>query len=215
MKTLLTSNLRLKLLALIFSLALWFFVAGQSNTEVGFLVPIGLKGMPKDMVMTSMPPDEIEVRVTGPKLFINNISPGQINAELDLSGAKEGLNSYRILPKDIVTPMGVDVLRLRPSSIELRLEKLIRVELPVKVRLSGKPAKGYRVADVIVFPKTVVASGTRKEIRELSAIYTKPVDVTGLDSSASVTVPLDTAPYEFRSTGIDRAEVKIIIKKER
>lgn len=215
MRKLLTSNLKLKVLALVFSVALWFFVAGQSRTEVGFLVPVGFKSVPKDMVMTSMPPAEIEVRVTGPKLFINNLSPTQISAELDLSGASEGLNTYRLQPTDIVTPMGVNVQRLRPSSIDFRLERLMKAELPVRVRLSGKPARGYRVAEVLAYPKTVVATGTKNEIRKLSELRTEPVSVSGLDSSVSVTAQVDASGLGFRTLSSEKVDVKIVVRKEK
>lgn len=215
MKEFFASNLRLKLLALVFSTALWFFVAGQSRTEVGFIVPISYKGIPRDLIMTGIPPDEVEVRVTGPKLFINNLSPSQISAELDLSTAKEGLNTLRIQPTDIVTPMGVDVQRLRPSSIDLRLEKITRVELPVRPRLSGRPAPGYRVVDVLIYPKTIVATGTRKEIKDLKEVQIRPIDISGLDSSTSLTAQVDTSGLDFRSLSSEKVEVKIIIRKEK
>ncbi|OGP13323.1 MAG: hypothetical protein A2052_03525 [Deltaproteobacteria bacterium GWA2_54_12] len=215
MREFFTSNIRLKAMALAFAVALWFFVAGQSRTEVGFLVPIGLKGIPKDMVMTSGPPDEIEVRVTGPRLFISNLSPGQIAAELDLSAAKEGLNAYKIQTKDIATPMGIDVLRLRPASIEVKLERLSKADLPVRARVVGRPAPGYRVTDVQVFPKHITVTGTRKEIKDIGVVFTKPLDISGMDSSTSLSVQLDTAGAEFRSVSAERVEVKVIIKKER
>ncbi|MBE7415529.1 MAG: hypothetical protein HS130_10035 [Deltaproteobacteria bacterium] len=215
MRSFLASNTKLKVLALVFALALWFFVAGQSRTEVGFLVPLGFKGIPKDMVMTSMPPDELEVRVTGPKLFINNLSPTQITAEIDLSGAREGLNTYRIQSKDIITPMGVEVQRLRPSSIEVKLEKMVRAELPVKARLTGRPAAGYRVADVAVAPTTVSVTGTEKEMRKLKEISTRPIDISGIDAPLSVKVQLDHAGLELRSLSVESVEVRILPRKER
>lgn len=215
MREFFTSNLRLKAMALAFAIALWFFVAGQSRTEVGFLVPIGFKGVPKDLVMTSMPPDELEVRVTGPRLFITNLSPTQIAAELDLSNAREGLNSYKIQPSDIITPMGVEVLRLRPNSIDVKLEKVIKVELPVRARVVGRPAAGYRVAEVVTYPRSITAFGTKREIKDFSTIYTKPLDITGMDSSTSLSAPLDTAGLELRGLSAERVEVKVIIKKER
>jgi YbbR domain-containing protein len=215
MREFLSTNLRLKIMALVFSVALWFFVAGQSRTEVGFLVPIGLKGIPKDMVMTSAPPDEIEVRVTGPRLLIGNLSPSQIAAELDLSASKEGLNEYKIQPKDIMTPMGVDVLRLRPNSIEVKLERLSKVDLPVRARVVGRPAPGYRVADVVVLPKTVTATGIRKELNDIGVVLTKPLDISGMDSSTSLSVQLDTAGGAFRSLSAERVEVKVIIRRDR
>src|SRR3972149_9943840 len=101
-----SANLKLKLVAVVFATALWFFVVGQSNREVGVLVPIGYKDAPLDLVISNTPTDEVEVRVTGPKLFINNLSASQIIAELDLSGATVGVNSYRLKLSDITTPMG-------------------------------------------------------------------------------------------------------------
>lgn len=214
MKTRIVKNIRLKLLALGFATALWFFVAGQSKTEVGFLVPLGFKGMPKDMAMVSTPPGEVEVRVIGPKLFINNLSPSQIIAEVDLNGARAGLNSYRLKPDSIITPMGIDVIRLRPSSIDIRLERLRKMELPVKARLTGRPAPGYRIAGITVSPGFIEASGIR-EIKDLNAVYTKAIDVSGLADSVSVTAPLDISGNEFRSISADKAVIKITIEKER
>lgn len=215
MRNIFTSNIRFKLLAVIFATALWFFVAGQSNTEVGFIVPIGFKGIPKDLVMSSTPPEEVEVRVIGPKLFVNNLSASQILAELDLSGAREGVNAFRLSPGDIVKPMGVDIIKVRPSSFDIRMERLISADLKVRPRLSGRPQSGFKVADAIVFPRTITASGVKKEIKDLDAIYTKPIDVSGLNYSTSITIPLDTSDFEFRSLSRNTVEVKLVIRKER
>lgn len=213
MKRIFLQDLKLKALALVFAVALWFFVAGQSSTEVGFLVPVGLKGMPRSMVVVSVPPEEIEVRVMGPKFVINNLSPSQIQVSLDMSDAREGLNNLRILPGDIVAPMGVDVVKTRPASVDIRLERLISVSLPVKARLTGKPASGYKVIDVNVSPNSVTATGLRKEMRDLSGVYTKPVDVSGLTSTAPFTVQLDIPVKEFRSISDDRVEVRVVVGK--
>ncbi|MEK7773677.1 MAG: CdaR family protein [Deltaproteobacteria bacterium] len=213
MRRILSQDLKLKVLALVFAVALWFFVAGQSSTEVGFLVPIGFKGIPKDMVMASAPPEEIEVRIMGPRFVINNVSPSQIKVEIDLSGVGEGLNNFRILSRDIVLPMGVNVVKTRPVSVDIRLERLITVNLPVKVRLTGRPPYGYKVIGVNVSPMKVTANGVKKEMKDLSGIYTNPVDVSGLVSSASFTVPLDIPVNEFRSISGDKVNVKVVIGK--
>lgn len=215
MRNILLTNIRLKLLALAFATALWFFVAGQSNTEVGFLVPIGFKGIPKDLVIAGTPPSEIEVRVVGPKLFINNLSPSQITPELDLSAAKEGLNTYRLQSKDIAAPIGVEVLRIRPSSVDIRMERLMNVVLPVRVKLNGRPAEGFRITDVSVSPKTINASGLKRDIRDLDSIYTKPVDINGLSFTTSLNAQLDIPPHEFRTISGDTVTVRVRIERER
>jgi len=212
-RRILSQDLKLKVLALVFAVALWFFVAGQSSTEVGFLVPIGFKGIPKDMVMASAPPEEIEVRIMGPRFVINNVSPSQIQVELDMSGAREGLNNFRILSRDIVLPMGVYVVKTRPVSVDIRLVGLITVNLPVKVRLTGRPAAGYKVIDVNVSPRSVTANGVKKEMKDLSGIYTNPVDVSGLTSTAAFTVQLDIPVNEFRSISDDKVNVRVVVGK--
>ena len=215
-KKFMSANLKLKLVAVVFATALWFFVAGQSNTEVGVLVPIGYKDAPRDLVISNAPPDEVEVRVMGPKLFINNLSASQIIAEIDLSGAIVGVNSYRLKPSDITTPMGVEVLRLRPNSVEVRMDKLERRSLKVKPRVKGKPEDGYEIADIVVLPKTVEATSVKQSLSRLEVINTVPLDVSGLSQSMSVTLKLDIpSKYELRSISSDKVDVKVVIRKAR
>lgn len=213
MKRIFLQDLKLKVLALVFAVALWFFVAGQSSTEVGFLVPVGVKGIPRGMVMVSAPPEEIEVRAMGPKFLINNLSPSRIKVELDMGDAVEGLNNLKIAPGDIAVPMGVEVVKTRPVSVDIRLERLVTVNLPVKVRLTGRPAAGYKVIDVKAEPGSVTANGVKKEMRDLSGVHTKPVDVSGLASTARFTAQLDIPVNEFRSISGDKVDVKVVIGK--
>ena len=213
MRFFLTKNPGLKLSAFLFAVALWFFVAGQSSTEVGFMVPLGFHGVPEDRAVKSGSPGEVEVRVRGPKFVINNISPRQITAELDLSGAKEGINTYNILPDDIVVPTGVKATLVRPSSVEVRVEGVLKAALPVKVRLTGRPARGYKVARLKVAPGRVEAVGRRSEIESIDRIYTEPVDVTGLAGSKSFTARLDIDNNEFSSISTDRVNVRVVIVK--
>lgn len=216
MKKLISANLKLKLVAVVLATALWFFVAGQSNTEVGVIVPVVYKGAPWDLVISNTPMDEVEVRVMGPKLFINNLSASQIIAELDLSGATVGVNSYRLKLSDITTPMGVEVLRVRPSSVEVRMDRLERKSLRVKPRLTGKPEKGYEIADIVVLPNEVEATSVKKSLSSLGEIRTVPLDVSGLNQSMSVTLKLDIpSKYEFRSISTDKVDVKVVIRKAR
>lgn len=216
MKKILSKNLSLKFLAVVLAAALWFFVAGQSSTEVGFLVPIGYKGVPKDLIITSTPPDEVDVRVTGPKLLINNLSSSKIIAEVDLSGADEGLNTYRFKPSDITTPMGVKVLSLKPASVEVRMERLETRTIRVKPVIKGRPAKGYEVVDIIVSPATVDVTSVKKGLQTIESIGTVPLDIGGADRTTGATVQLSIpARHEFRSISAEKVDVKVIIRKAR
>lgn len=215
MKKRLTKNLGLKLLAVVFASALWFFVAGQSNTEVGFVVPLGVSGIPKDMAMTSAPPGEIEVRLRGSRLVINNLTAGQISAEVNLSKAKEGLHRYRLLRENISTPTGVEVVRVKPVSVAIRLEKIVKGSVPVKARWKGTPALGYRVISVKVDPEKVDVEVLKKKMRTLKTIYTKAVDINGLKESRGFKAELDINESDIKSISAKEVGVTVLIEKKK
>jgi len=209
----LTHNLGLKAIALILATGLWFFVAGQSSVEVGFFVPLGFSGIPEDMVMTTAPTGEIAVRVRGPKLVINNLTPSKITVGLDLSEAREGLNKYRIDVANVAAPTGITVTGVKPGSVRFRLEKIMRKAVPVRARLRGQPPKGYKVTDVLINPKTVEAAGLKKNILPLRRFFTTPIEIKGLKESKVFKVGVDIEKQKLRSITPDSVKVAVTIKK--
>ncbi len=209
----LTHNLGLKLLSLFLATGLWFFVAGQSSVEVGFFVPLGFSGIPEDMVMTTAPTGEIAVRVRGPKLVINNLTPSKITVGLDLSSAKEGLNKYRIELDNIAVPTGVTVTGVKPRYVQFRLERLMRKAVAVRPRLKGRPAKGFRVGEVTVSPKIVEAAGLKKHILPIRRFNTEFIDITGLSESQTFKVKVDLGQRDVRSVSPEVVKVFVTIEK--
>ncbi len=95
---------------------------------------------------------------------------------MDLNGAKSGASAT---PGGRVfnIPRGVDRRRITPPVIHLRLEPVVKRTLPVTVRLSGKPAEGYRVTQTVAQPENVSVQGPAEEVRRLAAVETLPLDV--------------------------------------
>ncbi|MFQ5479663.1 MAG: YbbR-like domain-containing protein [Thermodesulfobacteriota bacterium] len=208
-----THNLGLKALSLLLAGALWYFVAGQSAMEVGFFVPLGFSGIPPDMVMTTAPTGEISVRVRGPKLVINNLTPSKISANLDLSGAVEGLNRHRIELGNIDVPTGVTVTSVKPGSVRFRLESIMRKPVGVKAKLSGVPEKGYKVVHVSVSPRTVEAAGLKKNILLLRRLFTETISLNGLKESKVIKARINLEKLDVRSISPETVKVTVIIEK--
>ncbi|MEE9615306.1 MAG: CdaR family protein [Thermodesulfobacteriota bacterium] len=213
MKKIFFENLGLKLLALAFALALWFLVVGEKVSEVGLLVPLGFKGISEEMIMVSSPPGDIDVRVVGPKSFINKLSPAQISVDVDLSDAKDGLNTIRLTPEEVKVPRGIEVVRIRPASVEIRMERLVTSVVPVEVKLVGVPAEGYEVAAFSVEPGSVAIVGRGKKVRKIKSIKTEPVDVGGLTGTETVEVDLDTVELGIAGVEPDVVDVTVEIKE--
>lgn len=62
--------------------------------------------------------------------------------------------------------------------------------LPVISKLSGKPASGYQVSQITVYPSSVTVTGTKAMLSSLTHLYTEPVSVVGARTSFSVSVPV-------------------------
>ena len=116
-------NFKLKILALVISAALWFFVTGEKVSEVGMFVTLETRGVPKGMTVASRTPETIEVRFSGPKALINSLSPSEIKAELDVKAATEGLNVYKLVVDNISAPGGVEVVKINPKTVYVTVEK--------------------------------------------------------------------------------------------
>ncbi|MEE9591178.1 MAG: CdaR family protein [Thermodesulfobacteriota bacterium] len=213
MKRFLFSNIWMKLLALAFATALWFLVVGESGTEIGFLIPLELKDIPNDMVVTNNPPREIEVRVTGPKTLLSNLSPGQFDAIIDLSKASPAVNKYNLMPEDIKAPRGISVIRLNPSFIKVAVEKLQTKKLHVKVKLTGKPAKGYKVKEININPDMVEVLGIKSQLRSLKSIETSPLNIEGLTSDKNTSLPIEKPKTRLSKISPDAVDVTVIIEE--
>lgn len=207
------NNIRLKILALLFSIALWFFVGGQRDAQVGFLMDVELEGAPQDMVLVGEPPGQVEVRLSGPQGFINNLSPSQVNILLDVGSAREGINTYRIDSHEVVVPRGIEVVNVSPSSFDISFERLMKVMVPVTVNFAGTPSMGYQAINLKAEPSEVEVYGNKKTVTSTKRIYTKLVDIEGFDSTRNLQVPL-AFPEGVRPGTIKNVFVTVVIGKK-
>ena len=77
-----------------------------------------------------------------------------------------------------------------PTSFEVRLDRLIRRELPVNARRDGSVATGFDLEDIKINPSVTIVSGPESEVRKLRSVETELVDLTGLQSSKIIELPL-------------------------
>jgi YbbR domain-containing protein len=105
-----------KLLALVFSAALWFLIAGEKTEEVIILATVKPKG-----AVTAYRPSEVEVRIAGPKALADSVSPSSVTVEPDFGGRGAGDVIYTLSAQDVRLPEGFTVVKIRPSVIEVTL----------------------------------------------------------------------------------------------
>lgn len=215
LKEFLFKNKTLKIMALAFAIAMWILVEGEKRAEVGFLIPLEFRNLPKNMVIIGEPVKEVEVRVLASKKVMAKFSPAQLAAPIDLSMAKPGINNLIVLPRDIKIPKGVELVKVNPSSILIHLESIASKLVPVKVKIVGKPGAGFKVKAVSVEPDSTAVFGTPGQLKDIDEIYTAAMDISGIRADKTSMMAIQLADTELNKAEPDVVKVKVSVTKIR
>jgi YbbR domain-containing protein len=181
----LSGNLALKLVSLVLAGLLWFVIAGETTSEMGISVPLELQNFPKDLELTGDPVDAVEVRLRASPGIMHALGPGEISAQIDLSGSGEGERIIHLTADSVRVPFGVKVVKIAPSLITLNFERTLQKAVPIRPRLVGRPAPGFEVAVLTSDPSQVRIAGPKSRVEELESAFTEPVSVDGADATVS------------------------------
>lgn len=183
-------NLSYKLLAVAIALLLWAFAQGTSENEIGFDIPIVFNGVPESLVIVDKSADEVNLRVMGSKAALRNLSPGDLEYVVDVSGAKRGVADYDIELSRLELPRGAQPVARSPSRVQVEFERRGSKVVRVRPDLEGQPLEGFAVAGVEVEPAGVRITGARSEVLRLNEVLTETIDVNGLNRSVEREVRL-------------------------
>jgi len=177
LQNLLRRNLWLKAIALVLAVALWWFVAGESKVQVGFIVPLEIRNIPSGLTITNKVERQVEVRLAGPPSLLGTLKPSDINAAIDLSSAKPGKQVIPVDDRSIRVPLGIKVQRIYPNMVEVSLERLERRSLPVVARFVGGAEARRRISKIEIVPSSLDVEALPEDLfrlKSLSAIVVIP-----------------------------------------
>jgi YbbR domain-containing protein len=178
-------NLALKAASIGLAALLWYVIAGEKTSEMGLTVPVELQNFPQDLELTGEPVNAVEVRLRASPGIIQRIGPGDVSARVDLAGVGEGEHIVHLGADAIRVPFGVRVVRVNPATISLNFEHTLQKTVPVRPRLSGRPAAGFEVAEVSSQPAEVRLAGPKSRVQEVESAFTEPVSVEGARAGVS------------------------------
>jgi YbbR domain-containing protein len=173
-------NLGLKLISLVFAASLWVAVTSEPPSEAAVRVPIVFRNMPPDLEISSENIPSAEVRVRGPERIVRRLEPSQVHAEIDVAGMKPGERTFDLTANQISLPDQLQPVQIVPSQIHLAFDVRARRRVPVRPRLVGTFAGGYRIGSVETDPPMVEIVGPKKDVDQVESAITDPIDVSGL-----------------------------------
>lgn len=209
-------NIGIKLVSLMLSLSLWFYVASKGRAEVTVTAPLELRNIPNEMTVTGDVPKNIEVRLQGQERALRNIQrEGKVSGIIDLSRASTGENVLRLSADDVKRPSGISVTHISPYEIRVRLEPMTRRSFKLNARLKGRPADGYVVSGIYISPPRLTVEGPRSAVNSFGLLQTMPIDISG--ANAHITVAQPRIDYMGKSVRILEKDivVRIFIEKRK
>ena len=190
MASLLFRNLGTKLLALAIAVLVWFVFSAQQRERISertYRIPLSVANVPAQALIASPLPPIVEVRLSGPFTALRQLDPGKLEAVIDLTGAPLGERIYRLDPEDINVPQQVEVIAITPSEIRVALDAATEKVLPIVAPLTGAPAPGYEVGQVLVEPPVARLIGPSSALSRMTSVQTDPVSVA--ERAADFSVP--------------------------
>ncbi len=174
----------LRLLALGIAIGIWFNASVEDRlvssekvveTTIAYNHPNGFALI--------NPVQNVNVRVSGSKKAIRQLSPYMVNVNVDLGQRQTGLATISLTPENVLLPDGLEVVSIEPNTIRVDLEKEVSVRLPVVAKLTGRPVAGATVGKPEVLPNQIFVAGPEPMLARIDALSTRPVSLDGHDST--------------------------------
>ena len=184
-----------KLVALFITLVLWVTFLGRRESI--YTGDVRLEYLTKDsIVVANELPEEVEVRVSGPQMRLKRVSD-QLKASLtlDLTNYTTGRFPITIPVDKLQLPFGTKVLSVSPERINVELDRLMVVSVPVEATFKNGRKRGWTVSGVL--PSVIIVRGAASHVRRLEKLKTKEIDITEFENRREekrieVSVPLET-----------------------
>lgn len=181
-----------RLLALLVSFIIWFYVLNSRPTEIEKKLSV-IYIAPKNFVLANNVDHEVTVIFKGPRAFLQDGAsiPDKIYVNLN-SPAYNGRKQFnlRFKKNDIPLPVGVVTTRIVPGEVKIVLVRKAIKQVPVVAQLVGDLPANFSLVSHQIRPKSVYIEGPQEEIREVSKVMTTPIDLGPLNSSGNLRVGL-------------------------
>lgn len=136
------------------------------------------------------------LKIAGPKSIVEDIS--SVIATIDVSGMSESWATYRATPilfdeegKEIDTTR----LTFSDETVNVSAEILNIKAVPINVKVSGKPAKGYEATSIFYSPASIRLKGNKAVLNTINELVIPEGVVSVNGATTNVTAVIDVTEY--------------------
>lgn len=185
----------------------FFFIAGgfwllqtlNNDYETEFSIPVKLRGIPNNIVITSEPASELRVKVKDKGTVLLNYMLGKnfYPVTLDFSDYTGGADNHVIVfasqfGKKILNQLNAStrLLSMKPDTLEYYYSTGTSKLVPVKLRGTVDAGRQYYLSDTIFRPDSVLVYAPADVLDTITAAYTQRVKLENISDTLKQQVPL-------------------------
>jgi len=185
-------NLSNLFLSFLLALLVWISAVTSSNPneERTFeRVPLDIVGKDADILVINTLPATVDITLFAPRLTLERYAsqPALLQAELDLSGLDTGVYVVPVQVRYTLQP--ARVLAVSPADVQVVLDRRISQYKPVRLDVSGEPARGYRAEPPVVSDARVTVTGPSTDVARVAEVRAS-LNIEGMAQSVIRQVPL-------------------------
>lgn len=203
-------------LALLISIALWFYViSGEdpTQTQVYTDIPVEILNtntlQEKDLTIGSLDAEYISVKIEGKRGVLRSVKKDDIIASIDVAGYTPGEYYADV---NIHAPTSVRVAEVNPSQIRLKIENIVTQDKDIQVVFEGTVPEKKEAVCTEMSTQIVSISGAESSVKQVER-------VTATFDSANITdqptqmkaalVPVDSSGNPVNDVTVSIKELEI------
>lgn len=177
---------KLKILAFLLSITLWYFVVWGKPVERTFEVPIQVKGSLNQHYIWEINPSTVTLKLTANRNDLRRMHKQSIQIELNLSNYPPGIHQVRIPIEKLNLPENVKIKEVTPNYVSLVIRKISTKKVPVRVFFKeSPPSSNFRI---MVNPGSVNIKGFWDDLQTVEFVQTEEVEFMELKKSKILVV---------------------------
>ncbi len=192
-----------KILALILSFILWYFVVWGKPIEKIIQVRIEPRLSSEGNYIVELNPSQVDVKLEATRSNLRNADIKNLKLQIDLTRYSQGAYQIRV-PIENLKINNVKIKEVTPSYIMVVIKKISSKKVPVKIQFNQKIVVKTKL---LVEPSFVIVKGSWDDIKNINQIKTVPIEFDELKREKVMYVELETPE---NGVEIEPKKVKIV-----
>ncbi len=196
------------LTALVFAIAVWIFAVTQADPTDTRTFPqayaMDIIGLDPNLMAVNDINENITLTLRAPTSILDQLQNDSnlIDVTLDLSGLEAGVHT--LTPQVNIELSPVEVVRINPSSIFVKLESVVSQNFPINVHTIGSPAIGFELQTPVLSTETTTVTGPQSLVEAISEVA---VEVDVQDVSENILRTSDIKAYDVEGNVIQSVSI--------